>query len=135
MRFRAETRGFREIAGLACVTGLCQQSGMGVYDFKAKTIDGEERSLADYKGKVLLVVNVASQCGLTPHYAGLQELYESFRDKGLVVLGFPCNQFGSQEPGPSPRSRPSARLATASRFRCSRRSTSTAPRGIRCTTT
>jgi glutathione peroxidase len=72
---------------------------MTVHDFEAKTIDGTEQSLGDYSGKVLLVVNVASQCGLTPHYAGLQELYESFRDRGLVVLGFPCNQFGSQEPG------------------------------------
>ena len=72
---------------------------MTIYDFKAKTIDGEERSLRDYAGKPLLVVNVASQCGLTPHYAGLQELYTTYRDRGLVVLGFPCNQFGNQEPG------------------------------------
>jgi len=70
-----------------------------IYDLKAKTIDGEERSLREYAGKVLLVVNVASQCGLTPHYAGLQELQQNFGDRGLVVLGFPCNQFGSQEPG------------------------------------
>ena len=70
-----------------------------IYDFKAATIDGEEHSLRDYAGKVLLVVNVASQCGLTPHYAGLQELYQSFGDRGFAVLGFPCNQFGSQEPG------------------------------------
>jgi glutathione peroxidase len=72
---------------------------MTIYEFAAKTIDGDERSLRDYAGKVLLVVNVASQCGLTPHYGGLQELHESFRDRGLVVLGFPCNQFGAQEPG------------------------------------
>lgn len=72
---------------------------MTIYRLTAKTIDGEERSLRDYAGKVLLVVNVASQCGLTPHYKGLQELYENFRDRGLVVLGFPCNQFGAQEPG------------------------------------
>lgn len=72
---------------------------MTLYDFKAKTIDGEDRSLREYAGKAVLVVNVASQCGLTPHYAGLQELYTTFRDRGLVVLGFPCNQFGSQEPG------------------------------------
>ena len=69
------------------------------FDFKADTIDGEERSLSDYEGKVALVVNVASQCGLTPHYGGLEELYRSFKDRGLVVLGFPCNQFGGQEPG------------------------------------
>ena len=72
---------------------------MTIYDFAAKTIDGDERSLREYAGKALLVVNVASQCGLTPHYAGLQELYDTFRDRGLVVLGFPCNQFGTQEPG------------------------------------
>jgi glutathione peroxidase len=72
---------------------------MTLYDFTAQSIDGEERPLRDYAGKVLLVVNVASQCGLTPHYAGLQELSESFRNRGLVVLGFPCNQFGTQEPG------------------------------------
>lgn len=72
---------------------------MTLYDFTVTTIDGSERALRDYAGKVLLVTNVASQCGLTPHYAGLQELYETFRDRGLVVLGFPCNQFGAQEPG------------------------------------
>jgi glutathione peroxidase len=72
---------------------------MTIHGFSAETIDGAQRSLGEYAGKVLLVVNVASQCGLTPHYAGLQELYTSFRDRGLVVLGFPCNQFGSQEPG------------------------------------
>jgi glutathione peroxidase len=72
---------------------------MNIYDFKMRTIDGKEQALADYKGKVLLVVNVASQCGLTPHYAGLQELHESYGERGLAVLGFPCNQFGGQEPG------------------------------------
>jgi glutathione peroxidase len=72
---------------------------MSIYDFTARTIDGTERSLGDFKGKVMLVVNVASQCGLTPHYGGLQELYDNYRDRGLVVLGFPCNQFGAQEPG------------------------------------
>jgi glutathione peroxidase len=68
-------------------------------DFKAKTIDGEQVDLEDYEGNVVLVVNTASQCGLTPQYAGLQELYTKYKDKGFVVLGFPCNQFGSQEPG------------------------------------
>ncbi|HXQ21307.1 MAG TPA: glutathione peroxidase [Candidatus Acidoferrales bacterium] len=72
---------------------------MTFYDLTAKTIDGNERALREYAGKVLLITNVASQCGLTPHYAGLQELYDNFRDRGLVVLGFPCNQFGAQEPG------------------------------------
>ncbi len=70
-----------------------------LHEFSATAIDGEERSLRDYAGKVALVVNVASQCGLTPHYGGLEELYRAFKDRGLVVLGFPCNQFGHQEPG------------------------------------
>ena len=68
-------------------------------DFKAKNIDGETVDLEDYEGNVVLVVNTASQCGLTPQYAGLQQMYEKYKDKGFVVLGFPCNQFGSQEPG------------------------------------
>jgi glutathione peroxidase len=67
--------------------------------FKAKDIDGKEVDLSKYKGKVILVVNVASQCGLTPQYKDLEALNEEYHDKGLVVLGFPCNQFGGQEPG------------------------------------
>jgi len=70
-----------------------------IYDFKVKTIDGKEMTLEQYKGKVMLIVNVASKCGFTPQYDGLEALYEKYKDKGLVVLGFPCNQFGSQEPG------------------------------------
>lgn len=72
---------------------------MTVHDFSARTIDGVEKPLADFAGKVLLIVNVASQCGLTPQYRGLQEVYEYYRDRGFEVLGFPCNQFGGQEPG------------------------------------
>jgi glutathione peroxidase len=70
-----------------------------VYDFSAKTIDGEDKKLDAYKGKTMLVVNVASKCGFTPQYIGLEEMYEKFSDKGLVVLGFPCDQFLHQEPG------------------------------------
>jgi glutathione peroxidase len=68
-------------------------------DFTARTLTGEEQSLADYAGRVVLVVNTASRCGLTPQYAGLEALYQEHRDDGFVVLGFPCNQFGAQEPG------------------------------------
>lgn len=70
-----------------------------VYDFSATSLDGENVDLSQYKGKVLLIVNVASKCGFTPQYDGLQKLYEEYKDRGLAVLGFPCNQFGRQEPG------------------------------------
>ena len=70
-----------------------------VYEFSATTIDGKPRSLSDYRGKVLLVVNTASKCGFTPQYKGLEAIYRQFKDRGFAVLGFPCNQFGEQEPG------------------------------------
>ncbi|MCR9105527.1 MAG: glutathione peroxidase [Gammaproteobacteria bacterium] len=70
-----------------------------VYDFSCKTPGGEDRPLAQYKGKVLLVVNTASKCGFTPQFAGLEEMYAQYKDKGLEILGFPCNQFGKQDPG------------------------------------
>lgn len=72
---------------------------MGVYDFTVKTNKGVEKSLADYKGKVLLIVNTASKCGFTPQFEGLQKLYTEYKDKGLEILGFPCNQFAEQDPG------------------------------------
>lgn len=72
---------------------------MTVYDFSAKTITGKEKSLREYEGKVLLIVNVASKCGFTPQYKGLQAIYEKYKEQGLEILGFPCNQFGGQEPG------------------------------------
>jgi glutathione peroxidase len=70
-----------------------------IYAFSAKTIDGKVKALADYKGKALLIVNVASKCGKTPQYEGLEKLHEKFGAQGLAVLGFPANEFGSQEPG------------------------------------
>ena len=70
-----------------------------IYDFSAKTIDGAEQKLGAYRGKTVLIVNVASKCGFTPQYEGLEALYRKFKGQGLVVLGFPCDQFGHQEPG------------------------------------
>ena len=72
---------------------------MKLYEFRVKDIDGSEVDLSSYKGKVILIVNVASACGFTPQYEGLQDLFERYKDKGLEILAFPCNQFGSQEPG------------------------------------
>lgn len=70
-----------------------------IHDFTAKAIDGSEVPLSDYRGRVLLIVNTASKCGFTPQYEGLEQLHEAYADRGLAVLGFPCNQFGAQEPG------------------------------------
>ena len=72
---------------------------MSVYEFSAARLDGHEEKLADYRGQVLLIVNTASACGFTPQYAGLEALYENLHGEGLTILGFPCNQFGAQEPG------------------------------------
>ncbi len=70
-----------------------------LYEIDARTIEGDVQPLSAYRGQTLLIVNVASRCGFTPQYAGLEALYRKYKDRGLVVLGFPCNQFGSQEPG------------------------------------
>ena len=70
-----------------------------VYQFEAELLDGKNKSFADYEGKVLLIVNTASKCGFTPQFSGLEKLYEKYKDQGFEVLGFPCNQFGGQDPG------------------------------------
>ena len=75
------------------------KSAMNFYHFKAKSLQGKEISMKEYAGKVVLVVNTASKCGFTPQYEGLEKLFKDYKDKGLVILGFPCNQFGNQEPG------------------------------------
>ncbi|MFO0814314.1 MAG: glutathione peroxidase [Gemmatales bacterium] len=90
-------------AFLASFVGLTLQAGdkpvSDVLNQTVKNIDGKDVNLADYRGKVVLVVNVASQCGYTKQYTGLQKIYEKYKDDGFVILGFPCNQFGGQEPG------------------------------------
>jgi glutathione peroxidase len=72
---------------------------MNAYDFTAETLDGKPAPLAEHRGEVLLIVNTASKCGFTPQYEGLEALYRKYKDRGLTILGFPCNQFGAQEPG------------------------------------
>ncbi len=86
------------LAALLMIQTMTAQAD-SLYDIPLKDIDGKATSLNAYKGQVLLVVNVASKCGFTPQYKGLEAIYTKYKDKGLVVLGFPCNQFGSQEPG------------------------------------
>jgi glutathione peroxidase len=84
---------------LLSMTAITSLQGANLYDHKLKTIDGEDTSLSEHQGKVILMVNVASRCGFTRQYKGLEELYTKYKDKGLVICGFPCNQFGGQEPG------------------------------------
>jgi glutathione peroxidase len=84
---------------MTCSTLAFAGDAKSVLDIPVKDIEGKDTSLKAYSGKVLLVVNVASQCGNTPQYAGLQQLWEKYKDRGLVVCGFPCNDFGAQEPG------------------------------------
>ena len=91
------TRCFLFGAILIMATSL--SAGSGLYNFTLNSIDGKPAPLADYKGKVILVVNVASQCGYTPQYSALEAIYEKYKDRGLVVIGFPANNFGAQEPG------------------------------------
>jgi glutathione peroxidase len=84
---------------LTLLTLLASGASPMIYDFQVKTIDGKEVSLSQYKGKALVIVNTASQCGYTPQYKGLEQLYQAYRAKGLEVLAFPSNDFGGQEPG------------------------------------
>jgi glutathione peroxidase len=87
------------LSALLLVQVVCVHAADSIYTISLKDIDGQPTSLKAYEGKVLLIVNGASKCGYTPHYAGLEALYEKYKDKGFSVLGFPCNQFGGQEPG------------------------------------
>jgi len=89
----------RLVAAVAAMVMAVTMSAQSIYDIKVKDMDGKEVSMSEYKGKVLLIVNTATKCGFTPQYEELQELYDKFKDKGLVILDFPCNQFGEQAPG------------------------------------
>ena len=84
---------------MAAIAISATMSAQSIYDIKVKDMDGKEVSLSEYKGKVLLIVNTATKCGFTPQYEELQEMYDKYKDKGLVILDFPCNQFGEQAPG------------------------------------
>lgn len=86
---------------ISCTSAQSKKSSdaTSIFDFTVKSLEGNDIALSDYKGKIVLIVNTASKCGFTPQYEGLQTLYEKYKDKGFVILGFPCNQFAHQEPG------------------------------------
>lgn len=84
---------------LSCAAAQGAEEVSSPLDFKMKTIDGQDQDLSEFKGRVVLIVNVASECGLTPQYEGLEKVYEEYKDDGFVILGFPANEFGKQEPG------------------------------------
>ena len=98
LRFLFTVRGYLLFGALLMMAGSLFAAS-GIYTFTLNSIDGKPAPLADYKGKVVLVVNVASQCGFTPQYSALEATYEKYKDQGLVILGFPANNFGAQEPG------------------------------------
>ena len=87
------------LAGAILIMATTLFAGSNLYTFTLNSIDGKPAPLADYKGKVVLIVNVASQCGYTPQYSALEAIYEKYKDRGFVILGFPANNFGAQEPG------------------------------------
>jgi glutathione peroxidase len=89
----------KKLMGVLCLMSAAMFGASSVYDFTLNSIDGQPAPLANFKGKVLLVVNVASNCGFTPQYTALEALYEKYKDQGLVVIGFPANNFMGQEPG------------------------------------
>jgi glutathione peroxidase len=92
-------RKFSLVLALMLAVGVASAAGRSIYDFTMKSIDGEPVSLKSYHGKVVLLVNVASKCGFTPQYAGLEAVYEKYKDRGLVIVGVPANNFMQQEPG------------------------------------
>ena len=89
------------LVSIIMTTTVASYAADSIYDIPLKDIDGKDATLKPYSGKVMLVVNVASKCGYTPQYAGLEALYKKYSAQGLVICGFPCNQFGGQEPGPA----------------------------------
>ena len=90
---------FLSIISVFSVQGQAKKTMENFYQFNAKSLEGKDISMKNYEGKVVLIVNTASKCGFTPQYEGLEALYKKYQDKGLVILGFPCNQFAGQEPG------------------------------------